>query len=428
MTSPRLRSIVLGAYLAVALGAGTLLVVRGLGRIDTLLPERPVYDLVVDWAGARAYVDGYNPYSPAGLVRAHLTKTGNGHPPSTLFWALPLAPFALPIARQVLYELSLLLLLIELGLIATDLGAPHPWPTAWLGLGLVLSCDFMDYLFYIGQLSEPIAFAYFLAWYCLRRGWDVRGGMAVGAACTLKVYPGVLFLFLVLGRRWRACAAAAALWIVVAAVMTSRFGLASWPQFVAQQGGVANQWMASIQNQSIHGFVLRFFFPTCGPRGPMLPIATALSTVGALGLLGGAGWLARKAARTDDRARFDLAFALCAVLSVFTANWAWEHYDVLFFLPIAIVAAALARMGRFHAHPAWRIAVGALLALTAAALAVPFLAKADAQNAYGAHPDLRHHLWLHFLEGLNMTPVLALSAAMFLLVWLSEREAGRASA
>ena len=155
----------------------------------------------------------------------------------------------------------------------------------------------------------------------------------------------------------------------------------------------------------------------------MLPIATAISTIAALGLLGGAAWLGRKAARTDDRERFDLVFGLTAVLSVFTANWAWEHYNVLFLLPIALVASALPRMGRLHGHPAWRIVVGVLLAATAAALAVPFLAKADAQNAYAAHPDARHHVWLHFLEGLNMTPVLALSAALFLLVWLSERAA-----
>jgi alpha-1,2-mannosyltransferase len=417
--SPRLRSIALAAYLFLALAGGTLLIVRGLGRIDTVLPKRPVYDLVVDWRGARAFVEGFSPYSPEGLVRSQLTKTGNGHPPSTLFWALPLTPFELPVARQILFELSLLLLLLELGLIAGELRAPHPWFTGWLALGMVLSCDWMDYLFFIGQVSQLIAFAYFLAWYSLRRGWEVRGGLAVGAACTIKVYPGVLLLLLILGRRWRACLAAAALYLVIAVIMTARFGLASWPQFLAQQSGVANQWMASIQNQSIHGFVLRFFHPTCRPRGPMLPLATAISTVAALGLLAGGAWLARGAARTRDR--FDLAFGLAAVLSVFTANWAWEHYNVVFLLPLALVAAALPRMKGWHCHPAWRVLVAALLALAAAALAVPMLAKADAQNAYAARPDPRRHLWLHVLEGVNMVPVMALVAAFFLLVWLSER-------
>lgn len=417
--SPRLRSLLLGAYATFALLAGTLLISRGLGRIDTVVPNRPVYDLVVDWRGARAFVEGYNPYSEEGRRRAELTATGNGHPPTTLFWVIPLAPFSLKVAREVLLQFNLLLLLMELAIIVREYRAPAPWPTAWLALGLVLSCDWIDYLFFIGQLSQLIAFAYFLAWYSLRRGWDVRGGLAVGAACTLKIFPGVLLLLLALGRRWRALAAAAALYLAVAAVMTARFGFLAWPQFVQQLHGDADRWMASIQNQAIHGMVLRFFHPVCEPRGPTLPLATAISTIGALALLGGVAWLARKAGQT--RERIDLPFALAAVLSVFTSNWAWEHYNVLFILPVVTGLTYLWRLrGRRGLGSGWTVVAATLLGLVLVTLPVPILEKAKLQSAYLQNPEL--HFRLHFFEALNMVPVIGLTLSLAVLLWRSERQ------
>jgi hypothetical protein len=62
-------------------------------------------DLVVDHRTARAFWEGYNPFSPEGARRAGLTElgpTGLGHPPTTSFWILPLAPLKVEPARQVL--------------------------------------------------------------------------------------------------------------------------------------------------------------------------------------------------------------------------------------------------------------------------------------------------------------------------------------
>ncbi|MEO5769026.1 MAG: glycosyltransferase family 87 protein [Polyangia bacterium] len=415
----RAQSLLLGAFVTFALLAGTLLISRGLGRINATVASKPVYDLVVDWKGARAFIEGYNPYSPEGQRRAELTATGLGHPPTTLFWIVPLARFPLKIAREVLLQVSLLLLLIELILMAREFRVPAAWPSAWLTFGLVLSCDWIDYLLFLGQISQLIAFAYFLAWYCLRRGWDARAGLAVGAACTLKAFPGVLLLFLALARRWRALAAAAALYLAVAAVMTARFGFLAWPQFVQQLHGDADRWMASIQNQAIHGMVLRFFNPVCEPRGPTLPLATAISTIGALALLGGVAWLARNAGQT--RERIDLPFALAAVLSVFTSNWAWEHYNVLFILPVVTGLTYLWRLrGRRGLGSGWTVVAATLLGLVLVTLPVPILEKANLQSAYLQHPEL--HFRLHFFEALNMVPVIGLTLSLAVLLWRSERQ------
>ena len=133
--TPRVRSLLLGAYATFALLAGTLLIARGLGRIDTVVPNRPVYDLVVDWRGARAFVEGYNPYSEEGRRRAELTTIGNGHPPTTPFWMLPLAPFSLKVAREVLLQFDLLLLLVELAVIVREYRSPGSVADGLVGAG-----------------------------------------------------------------------------------------------------------------------------------------------------------------------------------------------------------------------------------------------------------------------------------------------------
>ena len=54
---------------------------------------------------------------------------------------------------------------------------------------------------------------------------------------------------------------------------------------------------------------------------------------------------------------------------------------------------------------------------------VPILEKADLQSAYLQHPEL--HFRLHFFEALNMVPVIGLILSLALLLWRSERRAGR---
>src|SRR6185503_11144280 len=172
-------------------------------------------------------------------------------------------------------------------------------------------------------------------WRAGRRGQDALCGVALGLACTMKLFPGLMVLLLVVARRWRAVAAAAAAYLGVAAIMTARFGLGSWAFFFDKQPKIANQWLDSLQNQSLHGVVLRLFHPVCGPHGPPLAVATALSVALSLALVALGAWWAYRAVRTT--AGWDVAFALIAVLSLLTSQWTWEHYSVMYLLPLAIL-------------------------------------------------------------------------------------------
>jgi hypothetical protein len=385
-----------------ALVVGLALAVLAIRDVHRAVTTNSAADLVVDHSAARAFRDGYSPFSPEGARRAGLAAlgpTGLGHPPTTSFWLLPLASFDLQTARAIVAWTSVILLAVEVGTAAALLG----WSpgAALLLFGFVASAPFFIYMTSLGQVSQWIAFACFGAWWALRRGRPVLAGAALGAATTLKLFPGILVLWLALTRRWRAFAAAVALYLMVAAVMTLRFGLASWAVFFRAQREVADAWVANVANQSLHGVVQRLWAsPACELPGPVAPEALALSASIAVALI---VFAARRTREDGSPGALDRGFAVFSVLAVLTSQWAWPHYDVLFVVPALIAATALRQPPRW-----W-----GLIALAALALAgrISVRLPGQLQNALW-RGDRAAHLPLHLAEALTWVPGVLLLAVL----------------
>jgi hypothetical protein len=396
-----------------ALAAGLLLLGVAIPRIHHAATTSFPADLVVDHRAARAFLAGDSPFSVDGARRAGLAPlgpTGLGHPPTTSFWILPLAPLEVTTARRVLAWIDLATLIAEVviaGLLLGWSGGP-----ALLVAGLVANAPFFLYLVNLGQVSQLIAFAFFLAWWALRRGRPRLAGVALGAACTLKLFPAILVLWLVLTRRWRAFLAAVATYLVAAVVMTARFGLDSWRVFFVAQKEVANAWVANVANQSLHGVFQRLWAsPACELPGRVAPEALALSTLVSLVLLA----LAARRTREDGTDQcLDLAFAAFAVLSVLTSQWAWPHYNVLFVLPAMIAATALQGAQGIRRWTGAVVLLGLLLSWQ-----VEVRAAAALQNALW-RGDRAAHLPLHAVEVLGWAPGVLLLALILTLAGRSE--------
>lgn len=390
---------------AAAALAGVALLVVAAGRIDAAVNTGFAGDLVVDHRAARAFWEGYTPFSPEGARRAGLAEygpTGIGHPPTTSLSILPLAGVSLETARKVVAWSSFVTLVGGLALAAWLLGLP-----AGAGLllaGLVASAPFFIYLAALGQVSQWIAFTYLLAWWAVRRGRPAAAGAALGLACTLKLFPGVMVLWLAVTRRWRAVAVAVAVYAAAAIVMTARFGLDSWRVFFAAQGEVANAWVANVANQSLHGVAQRLWAsPACELPGRVASEALALSSLVAVAMLVFGARQARRAPASD------LTFASFALLSVLTSQWAWQHYNVLLALPALITAAGLRA-----AWPAQRTLVWAGVAVLAALLVTWRLdVRATTVLQLALWRGEPVHLRLHVAEALAWLPGLLL----LLVVW-----------
>jgi hypothetical protein len=405
------------AYAIAALLAALYLLLSTVPELDAAAHTVPG-DGVIDWLGARAFWEHVNPFSAAGLARYGITAYGFGHPPTTPFWFLPLTRWHIEMMGIVVAYVTMFMLLLHAVIIAYELDCPAPPATAALLFTAVLSTSwFRDHL-RMAQLSEAIALFYVLAWYCLRQKRDVAGGAMLGLATTLKLFPGLMVLFLLLSRRWAAFVAACVSWLVVATIMTWRYGIVCWPQFFALQGAIANQWVANIRNSSLHGIVLRLFWPVCVHGGPVLPASSAIAITLTLLLLAGAWWLSRPALAE----RIDLPFALFALLSFFVNPWSWEHYNVLVVLPFMLALTTLLR-GAGRTLPLAIVLVGmALLAAIVWMLDLDIALKRQLLAQYHDRPSSALHVRLHLYEVFNWLPQVLLMAILTTLLWWQERQ------
>ena len=311
-------------------------------------------DALADWRAARLYALDVNPYEPLGL---EMIVAPMGHPPTTVFWYLPMVDFAKPLAAELSSLVLWFLIVPHLYLCAKTLDWPAPMALTALFTSLLFSTSWFFYHFTVIQFSEVIAFLLLLGWLLLRSGRDALAGIAIGLAATIKFFPGVMIGMLLLGRRWRALFTACATFLVIAGIMTHAFGLKSWPEYFALQKPIAEAWYDSQQNSSLSGLLNQIRSPFCGGGipNPIHSSTPMLASVGAVILFGLAAWACRhhfKVAREIDGKRIDLPFALFTLLAVFSNPWVWEHYYVLAIQPLFVVTTQLARFARL-AYRRW---------------------------------------------------------------------------
>jgi hypothetical protein len=300
------------------------------------------YDAAVDWAAAQLFWQDISPYSSEGLELIGVAHTGFGHPPTTAFWFLPLAQFDEHTMAHILGLLNMGMLLSLVATVVFTLRYPLPWLTTLVVFGYLQDSTVTFDHNQIVQLSVAIAFGTVVAWRFLRDRRDLAGGTAFGLVCTLKPFPGVIGLLLLLTGRFRAIAAATVAFLAVAGVMTRRFGVDSWSLFAEQQQGIARYWMDSIRNASVQGVLRRMLRPRCG-RAQLEEVHLKLITLGACALLlVFCTWVALRALRRrPGPGTFDLGYALFCVLATFINPWVWEHYVFVLVLPVLVAVRTL---------------------------------------------------------------------------------------
>ena len=162
-----------------------------------------------------------------------------------------------------------------------------------------------------------------LAWLGVRRG-DARGdavaGVAIGAATMIKIFPGLLVVWLLVRRRFRAAAWSVGAVAAIALVSVPIVGLDNWldfPRALLNMGPIVStidavspiSWL-----EPVVGFDLA--------RWSVLGAGTALVV-----------WAARK---RDER----VGFALAVTVSVLVAPSVFHHYLTLLVLPLLLALAA----------------------------------------------------------------------------------------
>jgi hypothetical protein len=395
------------------------LLIRGVPIIADALHEKP-WDGIVDLTVAKAWWAGTDPYTVEALKAAKLPTIG--HPPTTAFWFLPLAGIDKGELSWTLALLFLSAFFIQTYLMAKELELPTPMLWAGLLVAWSLNTTWMRYHLYLAQISELIGFLFVLAWLALRRRWDVLGGVALGSAFTLKLFPGLLLLYLFIERRWRVIFAAAATWILVAVVMTSRLGVATWREFAQQEPEIFIFWIGHTHNAALQSMIQRWVFaPMCGWTRTYNRASTVIAGIIVLALFAGIHLLTRR--RRDNKTLFDLGYWAVALLAVIANPFAFEHYSILYWPAATIVAWQVWEL--YKRRPLGRR--GQICAIIGAAVVVGcfWMLSVSMYNQDAARDAWRmthHGHWkAHAYEACYWLPPWLLGATCMLFAWRARR-------
>jgi hypothetical protein len=394
-------------------------------------------DALSDWKAARLFRLSINPYTDFGLTM--LGQSVMGHPPTTPFWFLPMLEFGKPLAAELTSLALWFLIAPHIYLCLKELSWPAPVATAMLMTSLVISAPWTLYHFRAVQLSEPIAFLYVLAWLFLRRGQDARAGICMGAAATMKLFPGLMIVMLLVARRWRGFFAATLVYGAIVAIMTWGYGVESWPLFFALQKPIGEAWIGSLQNSSLLGLTTQILYPFCDSVAYASKEASFITTACSLVLIAAATWYCRsnfRQALEANRRAIDLPFTLFALLSVFLNPWVWEHYYVLVIHPLLVLVTQF-WLGFRVAYRRWSdgllspISFPAMTGITGFAFAalafVPYalhrevFAISSYIEAWRQSSSSVFHAQAHFLQVLNFAPWIIAILLCFIALAIARR-------
>jgi len=167
--------------------------------------------------------------------------------------------------------------------------------------------------------------------YALHRSMPLQAGVWFGIAAALKAFPAFVLVYLLVRGAWRSVLAGVTTAAVLTSIAAIRYG-GSMFQLIADWLAVhrAGDWPIRLQNQSIYAAIHRVW--------PESVAAVALVTGVTAVLVLSVAWRRRGHANvTAD----EIALALAA--SVLLSPIAWDHYWVLMFPALLVLASTPSR-------------------------------------------------------------------------------------
>ena len=347
-------------------------------------------DARADWIVVSAAIEGMDPwadlrdlgarlgtqYLPVGDVE--LGEFFRAHPrtPGALLLLTPLSAFGPDAA----YPLMVVLTSVAAALASLfaltkhrsmPLGAMSVVAIALAGSGAYLSA--LEF----GTQSVFILLLISATWLLTRDGDSIGGGIALGVAATLKLFPLLFIIPLLAYKRLRAVVAAGLTVVILNAAGVLVLDLD--PGRVFGLLDAADEWLVASFNGSL---AMPLAAVGLNPALASL-VVSAVAVIVALGSVR-RGW------------SFDFTVAVLIVVSVLCAPLAWPHYDVLLF---AVVAYIISRRGTPNQIVWWM--VGFFVGLQLLSPAINSVLGSPSFSTLGITSILGKLVLLGALAGLN---------------------------
>ena len=178
-----------------------------------------------------------------------------------------------------------------------------------------------------GQSGLLVGSLIVLGWYLLRRGHVAAAGIPISIAVSLKLYPGVLLVYLLFRYR-RAFASAMA---TLAVLMVGAIPLGGWRLFT-EYSGIAGRVTAIYGGHPLNLSLLGIL------RKNGLQVSVPAFAAIVVGLIGGAVLLlVLQRGAVPGKRLLDLEFSLFAAFTLLVSPITWDHYLVILILPLVVI-------------------------------------------------------------------------------------------
>jgi len=298
-------------------------------------------DFVQDYFAASSLKKGSSIYGEdcRNLENEMLGFNGppNFHPPFNALLFLPFTIFPYKKAFIILGMISLILLLMINQLVVKNLELNGEW-------FLNFTCFTLCWYPFIsclgnGQSSMIIAACLIGGWFWLRRKREYVAGFLFAIATSMKLFPGLVLLYLLIVKNWRAFFATISfilIGLVVTAIIVGLDDMRTYVMIIVARD--IDDYRGYVLNHSIGGIVAKLFGKQMGWFSPLVKIphiASVLIMLLSIGVLVYSILKLREMAAKKELS--DYAFGLTLVTMLLLSPITWSHIFPVLIFPMGLL-------------------------------------------------------------------------------------------
>lgn len=295
-------------------------------------------DYTCFYSGSKALLQGQNPYQTLFTTYFPTVKkvSLNLNPPIVLMLFSPLS-------KQT-YSASLMLwsvISFILGLIAMTVSFKLAFTPAFLKKNKP-ALYLLYFAFYpalintaIGQLGTFIACFMMVGYAFYIKKWDVPAAVMWGVIIAMKLFPGLLFCYVLMQRRYKVASIMAATILTVSMIPWLVYGSSIYSNYFSMLSHLA--WYGDNWNASINGFLFRILSNADSSQEQIF-LVKSLYGICFIGVL---VWYLKQMASHATALNNHLPFCLTLVFMLLMSPFGWMYYFPLLVLPLCLTWSAV---------------------------------------------------------------------------------------
>jgi hypothetical protein len=261
----------------------------------------------------------------------------NFHPPFNALLYLPLSFFSYNTAFIILSVISIVFLFLINQFIVKGLKLSSEW---------FLNFTCFTLLWYpvfnclgSGQSSMIIAFCLITGWFSLRHSREYLSGLFFAIATLMKLFPGLILLYLLIMKNWRALIAMVSFIVIGLSLTVFIVGLDDVRTYaIIMVARDIDDFRGYVLNHSIGGIVSRLFGKQMGWFKPLVEIphiSTLLIILLSIGVI--VYTILKLKEMATKKELTDYGFALTLVTMLLLSPITWSHIFPVLILPLGLL-------------------------------------------------------------------------------------------